>query len=279
MIKIADEKEIDESQIPVKMLFRILPEEAINELAKSLFKDIIKSPPSFFTVGGEELFTNGSVDIICGHDEVISPDITTTPDVGKEAVESIVSSGIDYDKRQELESMNYDVDDIVYQIGLFILSNINGVSDLHNYASDLFREIGALAFYRDEGTINTSDLKYYIDKTIEKHVKNANDIKTRYYYIGVQKHMNVLLKSNKIKNIKNAIDVFNNSFEDDYRISAYDRVDLSYDDEVVNNVLGYILNPIEFLKDNQDMMINLTEYEQQHGQLPRQYELPGLEQT
>jgi len=273
-----DVSQIDESQIPAKMLFRILPEETINELAKSLLKDIVNAPPPFFMQAGEDLYIHGDVDVKLG-DNYEYENITTSIEIGKDAVDTVISSMIDNDKEEELVSLGYNENDIVNQVGLFILSNVNGMTDLHEFAINLFREIGALAYYKGDGEIETGSIRSYIDESIEVELEKVVNIKEKFYWQGVKKHFDALLKSNKIVNVKKAIETFNDIIGEDRRITVEDSVDISYEQQVVDDVVEYLANPIKFLKDNPDILINLTAYESEYGKLPRQPELPGLEQT
>lgn len=271
--------EIDETKIPANMLFRILPEESANEVAKNLLKDMANAPPPLFMQAGDNLYAQGNVDIACG-DSYESENVTTSVEIGRDAVDTIISSMIDDSVNKEaLVSLGYDDDEIVHRVGLFILSNVNGLSDLHNFAVDLFREIGTLAYYKSDGDMGTGFIASYIDDIIKTRLEKTVNIKEKFYWQGVQRHLNILLKSKKIADVKNAVSNFNDCVKSDESINIEDSVDLSYEQQVIDDVLDYLAHPINFLKDNPDMLINLTAYENEYGKLPRQPELPGLEQT
>jgi hypothetical protein len=268
---------IDETKIPAQMLFRILPEDAINELAKSLLSDISNAPPPFFMIAGEDLYTHGDIDVGLGNDGYESANIITSVEIGKDAVDTIISHMIgNSDREVEIESLG-DKDDVINKVGLFIISNINDMSDLHEFAINLFREIGALAYYRGDGEIEISGIGTYIYETIEAKLEKVVNIKEKFYWQGVKQHFDALLKSNKIVDVKRAIEIFNDVTGGDDSISVEDSVDVDYEQQVIDDVIEYFLYPIKFLRDNPDLIINLTAYENEHGKLPRQPELPGLE--
>jgi hypothetical protein len=272
-----DAPSIDETKIPAQMLFRILPEDAINELAKSLLSDIFNAPPPFFTQAGEDLYTHGNVNIGLGNDGYESANITTSIEIGKDAVDSVISHMIsNSDKEIEIESLG-DKDEVINKVGLFILSNVNDMSDLHEFACGLFSEIGALAYYRGDGDIDAGGISSYINETINTKLEKVASIKEKFYWQGVKKHINEVLKSEKITVVKRVIEIFNDVIGGDDGISVEDSVDISYEQHVIDDVIEYLLNPIKFLRDNSDLIINLTAYENEHGKLPRQPELPGLE--
>lgn len=271
-------EQIDESQIKVGDLARILPDAVLPEIAKNLLADIMQSIPPHHMNGGESLYTRGFVDIM-GGDNFFNVEVDVPLALGKEIVRDSISYDLSGEQEVQIQTLGVDNNAVLDQIGLFILSNVNSGSHLHNFAIDLLGELGAVAFYKNQGTVEAGEVEGYMFEAIDKSIKKAVDIKTKYFWQGVRKHIEALLKFGKIELFKSAMDVFNDAVGEDSnaRLSYDIEHDFAGDVEVVEEVLNYIINPIEYLKANPDMTINLTQYEQQYGKLPRQPGLPGIE--
>jgi hypothetical protein len=229
--------------------------------------------------GGESLYTRGFVDIIGGGDNFFNVEVNVPLALGKEIVRDSISYDLSGEQEVQIQTLGVDNNAVLDQIGLFILSNVNSGSNLHNFAIDLLGELGAVAFNKNQETVESDEVEIYMFENIENRVNKAKDIKTKYYWQGVRKHIEALLKSGKIELFKSAMDVFNEADgeDSDARLSYDIEHDFAGDAEVVEEVLDYIINPIEYLKANPDMPINLPAYEQQYGKLPRQPGLPGIE--
>ena len=278
-----DIRQIDESQIKAQDLRRILPDDVLPGLAKNLLQDIMQASPPFFMGGGNSLYNHGNVDIWGGGDNFFSLEVDVPTDIGKEVVREVIDNHMARETEARIEELGLDKEEIENQIGLFILSNVNGEADLHNFACDLFHEMGTSSFYVNKGKVNPDEVANYMDEIIGKAIKKAKDIKTKFYFQGVQKHIDAFVKQSTIESLKSAMDIFNDAMEKpdggEWLLNFDRELDLSFDDEVIDTVLNYIVNPVKYLQDNPDMVINLTAYEQQYGPLPRQPDLPGLEQT
>jgi hypothetical protein len=269
---------VDESQIKVKDLARILPDEVLAEMAKNLVGDIMQAAPPMFWNGGEDLYTHGNVVFYTDNNSFYAQ-MTVPVESGRETVNLIVGWGLSKEAEETLEELGLEKDKMIEQIGLFILSNVNGESSLHEYAVNLFDEIGTDAFSGGQGEVDTGELIAYVEEEIGEIIGRTPDIKGKFYWQGVLKHTQALLNSGKVPNVKSAIEVFNEAIKNSQNeITYYNDADRDFDEQVVEDVFNYLVNPISFFKANPDMIINLTAYEQQYGKSQRQPELPGIEQ-
>jgi len=276
--------EFDESNISMAELKRILPEDAMNEVAKNLINDMMQAPPPFHLVGGNELYTLGNHTVHAGGDNFIYLQVTVPEEFGKEYIDERVKMDLDDDLFETIEQLGLDEEETIGKIALFILSSVNTGNEIHNYASALRDYIGEYAVDSGKGETDSGEILSGMNNNIDMIIEKSDNQKDIYYLRGVKIHIKSII-SDTVSAIKDAVELYNEAIDElelheemSVNLMAgrgYD--DIETDTSVVNEVFGWIVNPLEYINQNQDIRFNLTQYESQYGQLPRQPELPGIE--
>lgn len=275
---------IDESNISVAELKRILPEDVLGEVAQNLINDIMKSAPPFHTTGGNDLYTLGSHTVHGGGDNFIYLQVTVPEEFGKGRATDIVEMDLDIDLENSIEELGFNKEEMIEKITLFILANINGESDMHNYSCALRDNIGEYAFDKGEGETDSSEILDAMESNIDYLIKNAESQTEIYHLRGLKIHIKSTI-TDRVSDINDAVELHNevmNELKHDYNSAIDLRTGYGYDGaetdaNVVNKVFEWLVNPLEYINQNQDMRFNLIQYESQYGKLPRQPELPGIE--
>lgn len=273
--------QIDETAMSYTDLISVLPEGTVDEVSKNLVKDQMESSPPFFMQAGEGLYTRGSVGIYGADDKYFDVQIEVPVEIGKKIINQEIEWDIDESIEEQIEMLGLNKDEIVEKIGLFILSNVNRMPLLHNNACQLFDLIGYDAWNDGVGEIGgDGGLADYMIENLDKEIASAGDVKIKFRLQGVKKHIESLLKSFTIQSYKSAMDIYNSALEDirqNFHDVSWDRnFETRIETEAIKTVFDYLVNPASYLRDNPEIRINLIEYEQQYGKLPRQPQLPGM---